>query len=105
MRSRYSAYAAGGYGDYLLATWHPDARVGLNTASLSAKSQDWQSLKIIHTRQEDNWAMVEFEATYVDTKGGELVHHELSRFVRVSGSWYYIDGKVGDTRAHPTNNA
>lgn len=102
MRSRYSAYAAGGYGNYLLDTWHPDARASLNALSLSAKSQDWQSLEIVHAQQENNWAMIEFRATYLNQKGAELVHHELSRFVRVSGHWYYIDGEVsGDEENRP----
>ncbi|MDX2463868.1 MAG: YchJ family metal-binding protein, partial [Porticoccus sp.] len=35
MRSRYSAYALGGYGDYLLATWFSATSAGLNAKDLS----------------------------------------------------------------------
>lgn len=99
MRSRYTAYALGGYGDYLLETWHPDSRLGLSAQSLSMKTQNWQSLEIRNFRQDDNWSLIEFVASYLDSKENLLLHHELSRFVRVAGDWYYIDGKVGDSQA------
>ena len=38
MRSRYAAFALGGYGQYLLATWLPEFSHGLDENSLSIKS-------------------------------------------------------------------
>ena len=38
MRSRYSAYALGNHGEYLLRTWFPPTARGLSAAILSAVS-------------------------------------------------------------------
>ena len=54
MRSRYTAYALGNYGEYLLATWAPVKRKGLTAASLSEKSLDWVKLEILNSDQKGN---------------------------------------------------
>lgn len=41
MRSRFSAYALGGYGDYLISTWLPSSAKGLTVSELSKKTVDW----------------------------------------------------------------
>ena len=46
MRSRYSAYAFGGYGDYLLKTWFAPMAKGLTAQALSEKAQQWVSLEV-----------------------------------------------------------
>lgn len=94
MRSRYTAYVLGGYGDYLLATWHPDHRAGLDAASLSIKSTNWQSLKIVDSSQDNEIAFVEFTAYSLEPDGETGIHHERSRFQRIDGHWYYVDGAV-----------
>ena len=91
MRSRYTAYALGGYGDYLLATWHPDHRAGLDAASLSMQTTNWQSLKIIESNQNNNEAVVEFIAYFLEFSGEIGLHRERSRFQRIKGCWYYVD--------------
>lgn len=91
MRSRYTAYALGGYGDYLLATWHPDHQAGLDAASLSMKTTDWQSLEILDFSQNHDVAFVEFMAHFQELDGQSGVHHERSRFQRIDGHWYYVD--------------
>ena len=94
MRSRYTAHSCGGYGDYLVATWHPDYRTGLDAAALSIKTTDWQSLNIVDSGQEHDSAFVEFVARYLESSGEAGVHHERSRFLRIGGRWYYVDGRV-----------
>ncbi|MFK7864152.1 MAG: YchJ family protein [Pseudohongiellaceae bacterium] len=94
MRSRYSAYSAGGFGDYLVATWHPNSRKGLDVATLSAKSHHWKSLEIVEAVQDNNWATVEFKAAFDNGTGTLEIHHELSQFTRNNGVWYYVDGTV-----------
>lgn len=96
MRSRYTAYALGGYGDYLMATWHPDHRVDLDAATLSMKTTDWQSLKILDGSQDHDVAYVEFLASFLESDGQTGAHHERSRFQRIDGHWYYVDGQVDD---------
>jgi len=90
MRSRYSAFALGGYGEYLMASWHPTMTADLNAEVLSQKNQQWFKLTILGKCQKGDIGSVEFEAFYINLKGEECVHHEVSSFVRVSGDWLYV---------------
>ena len=92
MRSRYSAYVLK-LSDYLLASWHPSTRPG----SLDLAEDDgtkWLGLEIKRSQQQDeNHATVEFVARYrIAGRGHRL--HELSRFVREDGRWFYVDGDI-----------
>lgn len=89
MRSRYSAYVLK-LEDYLLATWHPGTRpVALE---LAADTTKWLGLQIVcHKAETADSASVEFIARY--KSGGRAQRlHEISRFVRELGLWYYVDG-------------
>lgn len=94
MRSRYSAYALGGYGDYLLATWHADYRHSLSAADLSIRSTDWLRLEVMDKSQKGDQGMVEFKAYYLDDTGQQASHHERSTFQRLGGKWFYVSGDV-----------
>jgi SEC-C motif-containing protein len=94
MRSRYSAYALGSLGQYLIDTWHPSARPGLDADELSARNQNWLGLEIVNASQVEDSAEVEFYASFKDTDGNHLVHHEISTFSRIEGQWYYLSGVV-----------
>lgn len=92
MRSRYSAFAAGDAA-YLRDTWHPRTRPG----SLDLDpDQTWRRLDILATRAGgpfDDAGEVEFVARFrTPARRGHL--HEVSRFVRERGRWYYVDGDV-----------
>ncbi|MEO7558900.1 MAG: YchJ family metal-binding protein [Nitrosospira sp.] len=92
MRSRYTAYTLGRE-DYLLATWHRSTR----PASLELESEPrrkWLGLEVRrHEQPEPDHAVVEFVARY---KVGSRAHrlHEISRFVREAGQWFYVDGDL-----------
>jgi SEC-C motif domain protein len=91
MRSRYSAYALK-LDTYLLATWHSSTRpVVLDVATDRTK---WIGLEVKeHTRESSDRATVEFVARYkISGRAGRL--HEVSRFVREYGRWFYVDGKL-----------
>jgi SEC-C motif-containing protein len=46
-----------------------------------------------HERQDGDHAIVEFVARYkVNGRAHRL--HEVSRFVREDGRWFYVDGEV-----------
>ncbi|MFQ3246866.1 MAG: SEC-C motif-containing protein [Arenicella sp.] len=94
MRSRFSAFALGGYGAYLLETWLPSSSNGLSEFELSQLSVDWQHLQIIDKSQQGGRGMVEFKATFLDHYGEQQRHHEISQFHRISGHWYYAAGRV-----------
>lgn len=90
MRSRYSAYVLGLI-DYLLATWHPSTAPG----ELELPPLKWLGLEVRHAQAAGDAGVVEFVARCRD--GGRAQRlHEISRFVRQSGRWYYIDGQTPD---------
>jgi len=90
MRSRYTAYVLADAA-YVSATWHPDSRP--TSLDLNETPQPkWLGLSVKRHIQEDkNHATVEFVARYkVAGKGFRL--HEISRFEKIAGRWYYYDG-------------
>lgn len=92
MRSRYSAYVLG-LEPYLLATWHPSTRpASLDLAADTATR--WLGLDVKRQQvQDEAHATVEFVARYrIGGRGHRL--HEISRFVREGGRWFYVDGVV-----------
>lgn len=93
MRSRYTAYTLLRE-DYLLATWHSSTRppsLGLAQEETSTK---WLGLEIKRYEQQDaGHASVEFVARY-KVQGRAHRLHEVSRFVREDGRWFYVDGDV-----------
>ena len=91
MRSRYSAYVLG-LEPYLLATWHAGTRPTALDLDKET-SPRWLGLDIKrHQATSPDSAVVEFVARY---KTGGRAHrlHEVSRFVREDGRWYYVDGE------------
>ncbi len=91
MRSRYSAYVLGDR-DYLLATWHPDTRpADLDLGDTAATR--WLGLDVKrHAVTGPDSAIVEFVARYRIGGASAVRLHEVSRFVREDGRWYYVDG-------------
>ncbi len=90
MRSRYSAFVLGKI-PYLLATWHPRTRPASLELEVGTK---WLGLEIKHHRTTGaDTAEVEFVARF-RVAGRAVRQHELSRFVREGGRWYYVDGDV-----------
>ena len=89
MRSRYSAYVLGEE-NYLSETWYKETRP---TETVTDKSLQWLGLEVRQSSQEDDAATVEFVARCrVQGRGQRL--HEISRFVREDGRWFYVDGNI-----------
>ncbi len=92
MRSRYTAYTLL-CEEYLLATWHISTRptqLDLGDEALSK----WLGLEVKrHDQQDTEHAIVEFVARY-KVGGRAYRRHEVSRFVREDGRWFYVDGKA-----------
>jgi SEC-C motif-containing protein len=89
MRSRYSAFVLDQL-DYLYNTWHSSTR----PAQLEPNSPGtrWLGLEVRnHTQTDPTHATVEFVAR-VRYNGKASRLHEISRFVREEGRWYYLDG-------------
>ena len=105
MRSRYTAYTRRDEA-YLRATWHARTRPAEPIVDADEKLR-WLGLEVktalrlrqrqaeLPQLQEENHAenqdSVEFVARYkVNGKAHRL--HEISRFVREDGRWFYVDG-------------
>lgn len=96
MRSRYTAFAVRDV-DHLLRTWHPRTRPP--RAELTDHTEPvlrWLRLEVHSTGAGgpfDDEGTVEFTAW---SKGpqGRQEQHELSRFVREDGTWFYVDGDI-----------
>lgn len=97
VRSRYAAYVLINV-DYLLKTTHPSKVKSIDCMAIErwARESMWLGLEIIGVEQGlemDKVGKVEFKASY-KISDQLFVHHELSRFNRYKGRWYYLDGKV-----------
>ena len=94
MRSRYTAYVLQRE-DYLLATWHQTTRP--QSLSLTKAEDDqtrWLGLSIRRSMTNGDRAVVEFVARFrIGSKRAERLH-EVSRFVRENGHWFYVDGEM-----------
>lgn len=91
MRARYSAYALR-EDAYIIATWHPTTRPAIETPAVEEETTNWLGLEIRTHRENGDQATVEFVARY--KQGGRAQRlHEVSRFVREAGWWWYLDGR------------
>jgi SEC-C motif domain protein len=92
MRSRYTAYVRQDEA-YLLATWHPDTRP-LTLHFDQEPGAKWLGLSVKRAVDIDSQhAEVEFVARY-KINGRACRMHEISRFERIDGRWFYLDGVV-----------
>jgi len=90
MRSRYSAFVLE-RGDYLLATWSSEHRPSSIDFDVGVK---WLGLLVKRSLQIDpEHAEVEFVARS-RLKGQATRLHEMSRFVKNNGRWFYVDGTL-----------
>lgn len=98
MRSRYTAYLLGEPG-YLLRTWHHSTRpAALDAGEFAAVK--WLGLKVIAATaggRDDMRGTVEFIAR-CKVNGRARRLHEVSRFVREDGQWFYVDGAMSPVR-------
>jgi SEC-C motif-containing protein len=92
MCSRYTAYTRGDE-SYLLTTWHPSTRPDSLELDREPRAK-WIGLEVRrHEQADEHHALVEFLARY--RVGGRAQRlHEVSRFVKEGGRWYYLDGDV-----------
>ncbi len=92
MRSRYTAFVVGD-ARHLLETWHPGTRPAELDLSPSLRWTGLEIVDVVDGGDGDTRGVVEFRAHWRDgSERGVLA--ERSRFVRQSGRWWYLDGKV-----------
>lgn len=89
MRSRYAAFALRDAG-YLSRTWHRSTRPPHIDFQ---PGQEWLLLRVVSSNQSEKEATVEFVARS-RIGGASQSLHEISRFTREDGQWYYVDGVI-----------
>lgn len=89
MRSRYSAYVTKNV-PYIIETTSPAFRKYYNPKSILewAANSTWISLEILSS----SGNRVKFVANYLDETGQLTRHIEDSRFEKIAGRWYFMDG-------------
>jgi SEC-C motif-containing protein len=97
MRARYSAFVVNNP-EFLHESLHPDHRHDHDVSATRrwAESSQWLSLQVVEVEKgsaDDDEGSVEFIATYKE-QGVTKPHHEISRFVKQDGNWYFVDGKL-----------
>lgn len=97
MRSRYSAYV-GKLEPYLLSTWHAQTRPAALEPD-EGEAIKWLGLTVKrHETTGADSAIVEFVARYRIGGASAVRMHEISRFVREDGRWFYLDGSFPEKR-------
>jgi SEC-C motif-containing protein len=92
MRSRYTAYVLA-RAEYLRRTWHASTRPASLALAEDAPVK-WLGLAIKRVQAggvQDDAGVVEFVARYKVGGRAERLH-EVSRFIKQGGQWFYLDG-------------
>ena len=95
MRARYTAYVLHDNA-FIVATWHPTTRPAMVETEPDPQTR-WLGLEVKRHAQSAepaetaDTATVEFVARF-KTGGRAQRLHEVSRFVREAGLWWYVDG-------------
>ena len=102
MRSRYTAHVKRDF-DHIMGTHDPATRGAVDEAQTGtwAQQSEWRGLTIIETKAgglSDQDGTVTFAARY-HARGKDMTHHEVSRFRKIDGRWFYVDGRT--TRGAP----
>jgi SEC-C motif-containing protein len=94
MRSRYCAFIKDEY-DYLEETLDPQTSLDFDNAGNRAwgESVELYKLEILRAEENGNKAVVEFKAHF-KLEGADHIHHEVSKFRKQAGVWYFREGKV-----------
>lgn len=92
MRARYSAFCMDNM-EYLARSWHSSTRPpDIAVPSNPADRPRWMGLRVKrHEVIDADHAIVEFTARY-RLRGRVHILHEISRFLREDGHWFYVDG-------------
>lgn len=95
MRSRYSAYCQQNM-DYLLATTDPQTlhKIDHHGNAVWAKSTTFTKLEILQSSEEGSKGIVEFKAQYQTAGEPMQTHHEISKFRKQNGKWYFREGRA-----------
>lgn len=99
MRSRYSAFCVKNIA-YLMNTTDPQTRMSFDFEATKewAQSASFLKLEVLRSSEEGTKGVVEFKAHYQMPQHPPEVHHEISKFRKQAGRWFFREGKVSATR-------
>jgi SEC-C motif-containing protein len=92
MRSRYSAFCTKNF-EYLKNTTDPQTRAiyARDANNKWANAVEFTRLEVLTANQDT----VEFKAHFKLLETGQPhIHHEVSKFRQIEGTWFYREGKV-----------
>lgn len=97
MRARYSAFEKNEI-NYLSKTHKPGTEdFDEDEARAWATNSTWKGLEIVSTKnglESDSEGIVEFKALYTDAEGKDIIHHEISNFIKIENQWFYSEGQI-----------
>ena len=92
MRARYTAFVLAN-SDFLVKSWATETRP--DNLEINQETR-WLGLRIIDNHavaETSKEATVSFEASFIE-KDKHCILKETSNFRKISGKWYYLDGKT-----------
>jgi SEC-C motif-containing protein len=94
MRSRFSAFCVRNL-EYLKQTTDPQqfSHIDWEANEEWMNSVDFKKLEILRAEESGPKAVIEFKAFY-DLHGKASIHHEISKFRKLQGEWFFRDGKT-----------
>lgn len=94
MRSRYTAYTRQNF-HYIQKTMKGEALAAFNLiqAKKIAKETKWLKLQVLSANENEIEGTVEFIAFFQFQEHDQMLH-EISRFQKIQGQWYYVSGTV-----------
>jgi SEC-C motif domain protein len=97
MRARYSAFEKNEI-DFIEKTHKPGTTdFDREEAQKWATQSTWLGLDVVKTlkgSESDQEGIVEFKAHYSNEEGNKFQHHEIAKFEKIDGHWFYSDGDV-----------
>ena len=95
MRSRYTAFALNNI-DYVVATTDPQTILSFDMEATKewADTSEFFKLEVLRSSCEGNKGIVEFKAHFRLKDGTAQIHHEISKFRKQAGVWYFREGKL-----------
>lgn len=93
MRARYSAYVLN-LVDFIIATYHPDCNAAEDRDGIVAGCElNWTKLAVKECSLASNTeGYVHFKAFFIEDGQSQCLE-ERSRFLKVNGLWFYVDGE------------
>ncbi len=93
MRARYSAYVLD-LADFIIATYHPNCNAAEDRAGIVAGCElNWTKLAVKECSLANNTeGYVHFKAFFIEDGQSQSLE-ERSRFLKVNGLWFYVDGE------------